>query len=58
MHREFTKTNSKAIMRKLKQQWGALTEEEIARIQGFYEEQEKSRKRLWRHTKEHERLVS
>lgn len=57
MHRDFSKTSSKAIMRKIKQQWGALTDEEIARIQGFYEEQDQKRKRLWRFSRDHEKMI-
>ena len=41
MHKDIVKGGLKVIIRRIKQQWGSFTDEQIAEIEGFCEEHEK-----------------
>lgn len=58
MHKDMIKGNSKVIMRRIKQQWGAFTDEDIAEIQRFYAEQDKKLKFQCRINKQVDKTVN
>lgn len=51
MHKDILKLNWKVMMRKIKQQWGEVNEDEISQMQGSYEDREKRLRKWHRHLK-------
>lgn len=51
MNKDILKVNWKVMMRKIKQQWGEVNEDELSQMQGYYEDCEKKHRKQHRYLK-------